>query len=74
MSEKRTLHNIVWMWWWNVLHTRIAQMKEKEENEYEYKHLRICEKWLQIESCRKCLFEALCHYEKMQENLQNNDK
>jgi len=49
-------------------------MKEKEENEYEYKHLRICEKWLQIESCRKCLFEALCHYEKMQENLQNNDK
>lgn len=74
MSEKRTLHNIVWMWWWNVLHHRIAQMKEKEENEYEYKHLRICEKWLQIESCRKCLFEALCHYEKMQENLQNNDK
>ena len=74
MSEKRALHNIVWMWWWNVLHTRIAQMKEKEENEYEYKHLRICEKWLQIESCRKCLFEALCHYEKMQENLQNNDK
>ena len=74
MSEKRTLHNIVWMWWWNVLHSRIAQMKEKEENEYEYKHLRICEKWLQIESCRKCLFEALCHYEKMQENLQNNDK
>lgn len=62
------------MWWWNVLHSRIAQMKEKEENEYEYKHLRICEKWLQIESCRKCLFEALCHYEKMQENLQNNDK
>ena len=62
------------MWWWNVLHPRIAQMKEKEENEYEYKHLRICEKWLQIESCRKCLFETLCHYEKMQENLQNNDK
>ena len=74
MSEKRTLHNIVWMWWWNVLHSRIAQMKEKEENEYEYKHLRICEKWLQIESCRKCLFEVLCHYEKMQEDLQNNDK
>ena len=74
MSEKRTLHNIVWMWWWDVLHTRIAQMKEKEENEYEYKHLRVCEKWLQIESCRKCLFEVLCHYEKMKENLQNNDK
>lgn len=74
MSEKRTLHNIVWMWWWNVLHPRIAQMKEKEENEYEYKHLRICEKWLQRANCSKCLFETLCHYEKMQENLQNNDK
>ena len=40
-------------------------MKEKEiKNEYEYKNLRICEKWLQIESCRKCLFEVLCNYEK----------
>lgn len=70
MSEKRALHNLVWMWWWNVLHTRIAQMKEKEE--YEYEDLRICEKWLQIESCRKCLFEVLCHYEKMV--LENNVK
>ena len=44
-------------------------MKEKEtKNEYEYKHLRICEKWLQIESCRKCLFDALCLY------LDNNNK
>lgn len=49
-------------------------MKEKEENEYEYEHLRVCEKWLQRASCSKCLFEVLCHYEKMQENLQNNDK
>lgn len=50
-------------------------MKEKEENEYEYKHIRICEKWLQIESCRKCLFEVLCHYEKMVlENNVNNVK
>ena len=41
-------------------------MKEKEtKNEYEYKHLRICEKWLQRESCRKCLMEVLCHYEHM---------
>lgn len=40
-------------------------MKEKEiKNEYEYKNLRICEKWLQRESCRKCLFEVLCNYEK----------
>lgn len=72
MSEKRTLHNIIRNGWWDVLHTRIAQMKEKEE--YEYEDLRICEKWLQRASCSKCLFEVLCHYEKMQENLQNNDK
>ena len=38
-------------------------MKEKEDW-YEYKNLRICEKWLQIESCRRCLLETLCHYEK----------
>ena len=49
-------------------------MKEKEENEYEYEHLRVCEKWLQRASCSKCLFEVLCHYEKMQEDLQNNYK
>lgn len=24
---------------------------------------RICEYWLQIESCRQCLFEALCNLE-----------
>lgn len=34
------------------------------KNEYEYKNLRICEKGLQIESCRKCLFEVLCNYQK----------
>jgi hypothetical protein len=40
-------------------------MKEKEETKdwYEYKHLRICRHWLQRESCRKCLFEVLCHLE-----------
>lgn len=38
------------------------------KDEYEYKNLRICKKWLQIEtSCRKCLFEVLCHYEDMKE-------
>ena len=41
-------------------------MKEKKEW-YEYKNLRICEKGLQIESCRKCLFELLCHYQKQNE-------
>ena len=50
-------------------------MKEKEKiiNEYEYKDLRICEKGLQIESCRKCLFETLCHYENIKNELQKND-
>jgi len=42
------------------------------KSEYEFQHLRICEKWLQRESCRKCLFEILCNYEKMKKSL--NDK
>ena len=42
--------------------------------EYEYKDLRICEKGLQIESCKRCLLEVLCHYEKMKKDLSNNDK
>ena len=48
-------------------------MKEKE-NWYEYKNLRICEKWLQIESCRKCLFELLCHYQKQNEWRKENQE
>lgn len=36
--------------------------------EYEHQDKRICKYWLQIESCRKCLFEALCNYEN-QKNL-----
>ena len=49
------------------------------KDDYEYKHLRICEKNLQRESCRKCLLEVLCNYEKMQEenkkksDLSNNN-
>ena len=35
-----------------------------ERNEYEYRDKRVCEYWLQIESCRKCLFEVLCNYKK----------
>ena len=49
--------------WWYVLSWRFNKMKEKEDW-YEYENLRICEKWLQIESCRRCLLETLCHYEK----------
>ncbi len=42
-------------------------MKEEKIEWYEYADKRICKYWLQIESCRKCLFEALC-------NLENNKK
>jgi len=44
------------------------------KNEYEYKHLRICDKGLQRESCRKCLMEVLCNYEKMQEKNKEKNK
>ena len=27
---------------------------------------RICEYWLQIESCRQCLFDTLCHLHRNQ--------
>ena len=37
------------------------------KDDYEYKHLRICSKGLQRVNCSHCLFEILCHYEKMQE-------
>ena len=33
---------------------------------YEYANLRVCNMWLQQDSCRKCLFEVLC-------NLYNKD-
>lgn len=39
------------------------------KDEYEYKNKRICEKWIQIESCRKCLFEALCNYERNKKKI-----
>jgi len=35
---------------------------------YEYSEKKWeCTYWLVMESCRRCLFENLCHYEKMQE-------
>lgn len=37
--------------------------KEMETKEYEHSDKRICKYWLQIESCRQCLFDALCQYE-----------
>lgn len=67
MSKTRIRDNTE-LWWWYVLHTRTIKKMKEELNEYEYKNLRVCEKWLQIESCRKCLFELLCHYQ------DNNDK
>lgn len=38
----------------------------KKPEWYEYAHLRVCNMWLQRESCRQCLFEVLC-------NLKNKD-
>lgn len=40
--------------------------QEKKVEWYEYAHLRVCNMWLQKESCRQCLFEVLC-------NLNNKD-
>ena len=31
--------------------------------EYEHKNLKICRRNIQRETCRQCLFEALCNYE-----------
>ena len=36
---------------------------EKDEQK-EKKEKRICKEWLQIESCRQCLFETLCRLKK----------
>lgn len=40
---------------------------DEEKKWYEHSDLKICKYWLQIQSCRKCLFENLC-------NLENNKK
>ena len=39
-----------------------------EKNEYEHSNKRICQYWLQIESCRQCLFDALCNLKKNNES------
>lgn len=44
------------------------------KNEYEYKLLRICEKNLQRESCRKCIMEVLCRYEKMKKENEKSEQ
>ena len=51
----------------------IKYIAMETKDEYEYKNLRICKHNLQIESCRKCLFEVLCHYEDMKEKLEKTD-
>ena len=42
--------------------------------EYEYKDKRICKKGIQIESCRACLLEVLCHYEEMIEEVRKQEE
>lgn len=34
----------------------------------------ICRYWLQIESCRKCLFDALCSYQDQQNANKTADR
>lgn len=43
---------------------------EEQIKWYEHADKRICKYWLQIESCRKCLFEVLCRLEN-QKDLQH---
>ena len=43
--------------------------KEMETKEYEHSDKRICKYWLQIASCRQCLFDALCQFEHNQESI-----
>ena len=33
---------------------------------------RVCEKGLQMESCRQCLFETLCRLEKQEEQMRRH--
>ena len=43
-----------------------------EKEDYEHSDKRICKYWLQRESCRQCLFEALCHLEDVSNAMDNN--
>lgn len=63
MSKERTIHNIIWDRWWNVLYSRTTKMEETQRENTEANKKRICRYGLEIESCRQCLFEALCHYQ-----------
>lgn len=53
-----------------LAHELVEEMNQPQQKKqpewYEYSHLRICNMWLQKESCRQCLFEVLC-------NLNNKD-
>jgi len=42
--------------------------------EIEIKEKRICKKGIQIESCRQCLFETLCHYEEMINEVRKDEE
>lgn len=39
-----------------------------QEAEPEKQKKRICKEWLQIESCRECLFDTLCQLKKFNSN------
>lgn len=42
------------------------------ETQKENKEKRVCRHWLQIENCRQCLFETLCHLEDVSNAMDNN--
>lgn len=43
------------------------------ETQFEKESRHLCEKWIVVESCRRCLFENLCGFEERQKLLNNND-
>ena len=57
----------IWTISWRLYKILDTTNKMESKNEYEYADKRICEYWLQIESCRQCLFETLCRLEKDQQ-------
>ena len=39
------------------------------ETQYEKESRHLCEKWIVVESCRRCLFETLCRLEKQSKDF-----
>jgi len=48
-----------------IINNIIMEVQQEKEK-------RICKHWLQIESCRQCLFETLCRLEDISNAMDNN--